>query len=177
MIQLNSDLIELLAAFEKCGVRYLVIGGYAVGIHAEPRATKDIDLWVGTDRKNAEAVFRALASFGAPHLSGPAMFQEDDSFYSFGVPPNRVDLLMGPPGKVDFDDAWKRRKIAKVGKVMLNVVSREDLIELKTAAGRPVDKRDIKALRLSAPKKVTPIRKKAVKRKAASKAVNRKKRS
>jgi uncharacterized protein (DUF1330 family) len=72
VIQLNLDLIELLEAFEKFGVRYLVIGGYAVSIYGEPRYTKDIDFWIATDRRNAEAVHAALRHFGARlHGNGP----------------------------------------------------------------------------------------------------------
>ena len=58
-------------------VKYLVIGAYAVAIHAQPRATKDLDILVKADTENAKAVFAALAEFGAP-LQGltPADFEE-----------------------------------------------------------------------------------------------------
>lgn len=152
MIQLNSDLIELLEAFEKFGVRYLVIGGYAVSYHAEPRYTKDIDFWIATDRKNAEAVHMALRHFGAPlHGEGPDVFEDDDAFYYFGEAPNRVDILMGPKGAGPFEDAWSRRVTERIQDVTIHLVNREDLIALKKAAGRAVDKRDIRALKASAP--------------------------
>ena len=79
---MNSDLIELLAAFEKYGVKYLIIGGYAVGFHAEPRYTKDCDIWIATDKKNAAAVYKTLKEFGAP-LSGATArdFEGDDEFF------------------------------------------------------------------------------------------------
>ncbi len=44
-----KDLKELLRAFNDHGVRYLVVGGYAFGVHAEPRATKDLDLFIGAE--------------------------------------------------------------------------------------------------------------------------------
>jgi predicted nucleotidyltransferase len=62
----NSDFSDLLKLFNDKGVRYLVVGGYAVIQYAEPRFTKDLDLWVATDPKNATAVFEALKEFGAP---------------------------------------------------------------------------------------------------------------
>jgi hypothetical protein len=62
----NSDYTELLKLFNANGVRYLVIGGYAVVQYTEPRFTKDLDLWVSTDPKNARFVFTALREFGAP---------------------------------------------------------------------------------------------------------------
>lgn len=62
----NSHFKELLSAFDRCGVKYLVVGGYAVMRYTEPRFTKDLDLWVEASEQNAPRVFRALAEFGAP---------------------------------------------------------------------------------------------------------------
>lgn len=56
---MNKDLKELLLAFNAHGVRYLVVGGYAVGVHAEPRATKDLDILIGTDESNSREVSRS----------------------------------------------------------------------------------------------------------------------
>ena len=67
----NSDLTDLLSLFNARGVRYLVVGGYAVVQHAEPRFTNDLDLCIGADKRNAVAVFDALGEFGAP-LAGLA---------------------------------------------------------------------------------------------------------
>ena len=50
---MNKDLKELLAAFNAYGVEYLVVGGYAVGVHAEPRATNDLDLLIRASEKNS----------------------------------------------------------------------------------------------------------------------------
>jgi len=63
---LPEDLKQLLLAFNAEAVEYLVVGGYAVGIYAEPRATKDLDIFVRSDEENSKAVFRALAQYGAP---------------------------------------------------------------------------------------------------------------
>lgn len=41
-----QDFKDLLSAFHARGVRYLVVGGYAVSFHGHPRATKDLDLFV-----------------------------------------------------------------------------------------------------------------------------------
>ena len=74
---LPEDLKQLLLEFNAHGVEYLVVGGWAVGFYSEPRSTKDIDLLIRSDVKNSEAVFRALAEFGAP-LAGltPADFRD-----------------------------------------------------------------------------------------------------
>ena len=56
---MNSDFRELLRIFNVGKVRYLVVGGYAVMKYAEPRYTKDLDLWIDATPKNARAVFKA----------------------------------------------------------------------------------------------------------------------
>ena len=65
----NSDFSELLRLFNAGKVRYLIVGGYAVVQYTEPRFTADLDVWTGTDFRNARAVYEALREFGAP-LSG-----------------------------------------------------------------------------------------------------------
>jgi len=61
-----KDQREILVAFNARDVKYLVIGGHAVGIHSEPRGTKDLDIFIKADADNSRAVFAALADFGAP---------------------------------------------------------------------------------------------------------------
>ena len=106
---INSDFSDLLRLFDDNGVRYLVIGRYAFILYAEPRYTKDLDLWINTDARNAKAVYEALKAFGAP-LEGLTEkdFVEEGVFYQMGVPPVRVDILMGMPG-IAFEQTWERR--------------------------------------------------------------------
>ena len=95
----NSDFSDLLQIFNANNVKYLVIGGYAVVQYAEPRFTKDLDVWISTDSDNAESVYKALQEFGAPLTDlTPKDFSEDGYFFQMGVPPVRVDVLMGIPG-------------------------------------------------------------------------------
>ena len=105
----NSDFSELLQLLNNNNVKYLVIGGYAFIQYAEPRYTKDLDLWISTTIENATAVFKSLKEFGAPLVDMSEIdFAEDGYFYQMGVPPVRVDILMGIPG-VEFEKAWDRR--------------------------------------------------------------------
>jgi hypothetical protein len=140
------DLKELLRAFNEHGVKYLVVGGYAFGAHAEPRATKDLDLFIATDEPNSIAVFRALADYGAP-LEGftPADFR-DESGFQMGLPPARVDILQTISG-VRFEEAWANRVEGLIdGEVVAPVISKEHLIRNKLKAGRDQDLLDVKAL-------------------------------
>ena len=142
----NSDLTDLLSLFNARGVRFLVVGGYAVVQHAEPRFTNDLDLCIGADKPNAVAVFDALRDFGAP-LAGLAAtdFQEEGYFYRMGTPPSRVDILMGIPG-ISFNPAWQRRVEVDFDGLLVPFISREDLIEAKRASGRPQDLLDVESL-------------------------------
>ncbi len=144
-----SDFKELLSDFNSHNVRYLLVGGYAVSLHAQPRATKDLDLWVSPDSANAQAVFSALAAFGAP-LGGLTVsdFMEPGSFFHMGTPPLAVDILLTIQG-VNFEAAWNRRIEMQIDSDGLRapVISSVDLIEAKVAAARPQDLADADALR------------------------------
>jgi hypothetical protein len=65
-MKISSDYKDLLSIFNAAGVRYLIVGGYAVMIYTEPHYTKDLDIWIDRSDTNAQAVFKALAQFGAP---------------------------------------------------------------------------------------------------------------
>ncbi len=142
----NSDFSDLLNLFKANHVKYMVIGGYAVVQYTEPRFTKDLDLWISTHPDNAEAVFNALKEFGAP-LEGmtPKDFSEEGYFYQMGVPPVRVDILMGIPG-VQFDEAYERRVEVQFDDVPVTIIAKQDLIAAKRAAGRPQDLLDADSL-------------------------------
>jgi predicted nucleotidyltransferase len=135
----NSDFSDLLKFFNDNSVRYLVIGGYAYIQYAEPRYTKDLDLWISTDAMNARAVYDALRVFGAP-LAGLTEddFAEEGYFYQMGVSPIRVDILMGIPG-LEFEEAWERRLEVDFDGLLVYFISKEDLITTKRASGRPQD--------------------------------------
>jgi hypothetical protein len=105
-----QDFKDLLSAFNAHNVKYLVVGGYAVSFYAQPRATKDIDLFIKADASNAQAAYAALASFGAPLANIRAEDLADRTgFIRFGREPVAVDILPDIPG-VDFDAAWERAR-------------------------------------------------------------------
>jgi hypothetical protein len=142
-----KDLKELLSAFNDHAVKYLIVGGYAFGVHAEPRATKDLDLFIRPDKENSQALFRALAQYGAP-LDGlsPDDFM-DGTVFQIGQPPARVDILQHIDG-ISFDEAWENRIEGLVdGEIRTSVISRGDLIQNKLASGREQDILDVKKLR------------------------------
>jgi hypothetical protein len=129
---------------------YLIVGGYAVGFHAQPRATKDLDVLIRPDAQNARAVYDALAQFGAP-LEGvtPHDLLDPDGFFRMGHAPVMIEILPFIKG-VEFDDAWQKRVeivIDPSAGLTAFMLSRGDLITAKLAAGRPQDLADVDAIR------------------------------
>jgi predicted nucleotidyltransferase len=145
---LPNDLRELLLVFNEHGVEYLLVGGYAVGVYAEPRATKDMDVFLRPERDNSEAVYRALAAYEAPlNDIAPADFcNEPDFVFQIGQPPLRIDLLQKIDG-VTFEEAWSKRTEAFIDGVPVHVISAEHLIQNKLASGRLQDLADADAVR------------------------------
>lgn len=143
---MNSDLIELLLSLNEFRVRYLIIGGYAFGMHAEPRYTKDIDIWIDSSRGNAKKVLACLREFGAPVSSlVDKNFVEPGFLLIFGKEPNRVDILNHLEG-LQFKEAYAESMKVNLGKVTVRVVSLNHLILLKKLANRPQDRLDVKKL-------------------------------
>jgi hypothetical protein len=146
---MHSDFKELLSALNAHHVKYLVVGAYAVSIHAQPRATKDLDIFVKADSENGKAIFAALADFGAP-LQGltPDDFARSGPFFRMGHEPVGVDILTELPG-VEFDDAWSRRVEEGVDPdsgLKASFISRDDLLAAKRASGRRQDLADVEAI-------------------------------
>lgn len=155
---MNQDYKDLLSAFHAHGVKYLIVGGYAVILHAQPRFTKDIDFLIRPDPANARATYAALAEFGAA-LQGirPEDFSDCNSFFRFGRDPRGIDILPDIPG-VDFDAAWQNRVetvIDPTSGLKANFISADDLIVAKLAAGRPQDIADVDAIRKAAADQVS----------------------
>lgn len=145
-----DDFKELLSALNARRVKYLVVGGWAVSRHAQPRATMDLDILIQPAPRNGAALFRALLQFGAP-LGGlkPADFIARGSFFRMGRPPIAIDILPEISG-VAFDEAWRNRvtlRVDRSGGLRAHFISAADLITAKLAAGRPQDLADVDAIR------------------------------
>ena len=161
-----QDYKDLLSAFHAHGVRYLIVGGYAVIFHAQPRFTKDIDLFIQSDPANARATYAALAAFGAPLDNiHPEDFTDRHSFFRSGRDPHGFDILPGIPG-VDFEAAWERRVegvIDPASGLKAWFIAKDDLIAAKLASGRMRDLADVEEIRAasqsgnaSTPRKTVP---------------------
>ena len=144
---LNENFRDMLSAFGEAGADYLLIGAYAMAAHGCPRATADIGIWVRPTEDNAQRVWAALRSFGAP-LSKvtPEDFCTPEIVYQMGVPPQRIDILTSISG-VDFNDAWPDRMIVPVDGLSVPVIGLRQLYANKLASGRDKDQQDTKILK------------------------------
>ena len=136
------DFEDLLRLLRKHEVRYLVIGGLAFIYHARPRYTKDMDLWIDPSLGNVRRANAALAEFGSPYL---LVAGEPKEMLQLGLPPNRIDLLRivaGPP----FSHAWRHRVTSKYGRVDVNWMDLDSLIDVKSRIDDPRHRRDVRDL-------------------------------
>jgi hypothetical protein len=145
-MDLHPDFRDLLAEFVRSGVRFVLLGGYAVGHHAKPRATKDLDLLVSGEGDNLERVATALETFGAPPnvVLAARRLQSTEVVY-LGAEPVRIDILRTADG-IDTEAVIGRRVEARLGDLVVPVIALGDLITNKRAAGRPQDLADVAML-------------------------------
>jgi hypothetical protein len=143
---LNSDYRDMLQVLLNNGVKFLIVGAYALGAHGYPRATGDIDIWVEPSADNSSRVYRALTEFGAPlHEIDETTFIKPGIVFQIGVAPRRIDIISKISG-VEFDQAYPKRQIVEVDGLSVPILSYEDLIQNKRATGRDKDRIDVDRL-------------------------------
>jgi len=142
----NPDFRDLFLALSAEGAEHIVVGAHAVMFYTEPRSTKDIDVWVRPTAENAERVYRALSSFGAPmHDATPSDFAVPGTIFQIGVAPNRIDVLTSIDA-VEFDEAWASKVSTSYGGAPIHVLSRDHLLRNKRAVNRLQDQLDVERL-------------------------------
>ncbi len=145
-IELHPDFKDFLKLLNVHNVKYLIVGGYAVGFYGYPRATGDIDVWIEVDSKNAERILRALRDFGFSNKElSKELFLKEEKIVRMGVPPVRLEIITSASG-VDFADCFKRRVVQKIDTIPVNFISLKDLKENKQKSGRYKDLEDLNHL-------------------------------
>ena len=146
MIKLHPDFSEFLKLLNSNAVRYLVIGGYAVGYHGYARATGDLDVWIKIDEENAANTARAVQEFGMPEgQARKDVFLQDGKVIRMGVPPVRIELLTSVSG-VSFEECYAQRETPEVDGIPVNFISLPMLKANKCASGRLKDLDDLRHL-------------------------------
>ena len=144
--QLTADFREFLRLLNANRVEYLLVGGYAVGLHGYPRATIDLDVWIQASDENAARVLSSLLAFGfdVPSLE-PRLFVDPRSIVRLGVPPFRIEVMTSIDG-VAFEPCRPRAVAFDLDGVIVPVISLADLKINKRAAGRHKDLADLENL-------------------------------
>lgn len=141
-----ADFLDFVHALNANQVEYLLVGGYAVGVHGHARATVDIDFFYRRTTENVTRVLAALQEFGAPPMVlDRAHLEAPDTVTAFGEPPVWIDLLSGISG-VTFDEAAEDAVQVPLGGEVLPVIGLGALRMNKQASGRPKDRHDLEQL-------------------------------
>lgn len=145
-IELEQDFREFLSLLNSHQVRYLLVGGYAVGLHGYPRTTNDMDVWVDVSPDNAAKLTKVFQQFGFSDSSiDKNAFLDPKRIVRIGVPPVCIDVLMSVSG-LEFSTCHERHETRTFDGVSIKLISREDLEINKKASGRLKDLNDLEYL-------------------------------
>ena len=148
MVTLNvpPDFKEFLRSLNDHRVDYLLVGGYAVGYYGYPRATADMDIWIGVNPQNAHKLVAALKDFGfdTAELS-PELFLQEGQIVRMGVQPLRIEIMTSASG-VNFDECYTARVVDELDGVKANIIDLDHLKINKKAVGRYKDLNDLENL-------------------------------
>ena len=143
---LNPDFKEFVKLLIENKVEYLIVGGYAVGIHGYPRYTGDLDIWINNTTENAQRTLNCVKSFGfSSYNLSVSDFTKQGNIIQLGYPPVRIDIINQVDG-VDFTKCFKNKKDVNVEDLTLYFIGYEDLLTNKRKTARPRDIDDIENL-------------------------------
>ena len=139
----SKDFKEFVELLVKHKAEYLIVGGYAVGVHGYPRYTGDLDIWLNITKENAMRILQAVNEFGfgSFNLTVEDLMLEGNVI-QMGYPPLRIDLLNHIDG-VSFNECYANRKVIEIDKLAVNFISYADLLKNKRASNRPQDAADL----------------------------------
>ncbi len=148
-LDLRTELDALTRSLDQAGIPYAVCGALALAIHGHPRATKDIDLITVHEQIDA---LKAVARVHGFTIEALPM-----TFASSEITVHRVSRLAGTQiltldvidGSGVLAPVWDTREQIETGRGPIWVVSRQGLITMKLAAGRPQDLADLASLEAS----------------------------
>ena len=144
--RLPDDFKEFLKLLDANKVEYLLIGGYAVGYYGYPRATADMDIWIGIRPDNARKLVATLREFGFGDAGlSDELLLEEGKILRMGMPPLRLEIHTSISG-VNFEECYRERVQGTIDGVQVNLISLPHLKANKAAAGRHRDLDDLEHL-------------------------------
>lgn len=144
---LSQDFKEFVELLIKHKAEYLIVGGYAVGVHGHPRYTGDLDIWLHSTQENAKKILNCLKEFGFGSFQlSENDFLKENNVIQLGNPPLRIDLLTNIDG-VTFNECFSNRKEIEIDGISVSFIGYNDLIKNKLKTGRAKDLDDIENLK------------------------------
>lgn len=140
-----NRLQDVFRSFQHHDVKYVVIGGIAAILHGVPRATFDLDILIEATPENVGRLLAALRDAGlgtAALTSVEDVLAHEITIFRDRI---RVDVQTSTPG-ITFADAWRRRLTVTYQGQEFFILSKDDLIASKCAAGREVDREDVRLI-------------------------------
>ena len=146
-MKVEKDYEDLLKLFNKNKVKYCIIGAYAVAFYGRPRYTKDMDILIEPEVKNAEKIVNALNEFGFKNRGLQAKdFTKKSRIIQLGYEPIRVDIITSIL-RVNFEDIWKNKEKGVYGSQKVFFIALKDLIKIKKISNRKQDQADLDILK------------------------------
>jgi len=146
---------QLLRRLSKADVKFVVIGGLALGAWGVVRGTKDVDIVVASDPENLKRVadvavgLRGHVQTGESLLSSPVSIAGQlagGERVLLETDLGRLDVVQGLDGVPSYDELRARATETEVLGVSVSVCSLDDLKAMKQAAGRTRDQADLEDL-------------------------------
>jgi hypothetical protein len=145
----KEDFRDFISCFNKCNVKYILVGGYSVILHGYTRTTGDMDLWVERTAENYEKIKKAFLQFGMPvfDMTEEAFLKDQNKdVYTFGRPPSSIDIMLTVKG-LKFADCYPKAIDFEENGLMVRTIFFNDLINAKKASGRYKDLDDLENLK------------------------------
>jgi predicted nucleotidyltransferase len=146
--EIPLDAAEILRVLADHDVDYVVIGGLAVQTHGHPRTTQDLDLVPEPSPANLARLREAMMALGARPVgeSRPAPIEiPTTGVLELDTDAGGVDIHLDPLGAAPYPELRSRALNVHLG-VNVFVAGLDDLIAMKRASGRPIDRSDVLAL-------------------------------
>ena len=147
------DVERIFAALDAHRVDYVVVGGIAVQVHGHVRMTNDLDLIPSPTPTNLKRLAETLNELqarvlnpGSKHLQIDARMLPRATLWKLSTPDGDIDILHDAPGAAPFPQLRERALTIVLGDIEIPIASRDDLIKMKNASGRPADLADVAAL-------------------------------
>lgn len=145
------DAITIIKTLAEHEVDYVVIGGVAVQAHGHTRTTQDLDIFPEPGQENRDRLTASLAAMNARPIGREAGGLHDldiraRGILEFDTDAGGIDVHLAPAGAAAYEEIRQRALEIEVAATRLRVAGLDDLIAMKRASGRPIDRGDIIAL-------------------------------